>query len=118
MNNDKDPSTKPFKPPNSKELLDTVIELLDEVSKDENIILKKDKYPLYEDKLYNDPKFDLISKKSYGLFRKIIDHEDISDFFEIIKKLEEFEKGNISNSKEASRKFESTLIDKYVKKDD
>ena len=67
--------------PNIEELLDTVIILLENIKKPEMKELKEKAFEEYEDMLYKDPQYFPLSRRSYSLFRKIIDGEDISYFF-------------------------------------
>ena len=104
-----------YSPPNTHKLLDEVITLLQEISTDTNLKLKAENYPQYEMKMHDDPRFSTLTKGSYTLFRKIIDHEDISHFFDMIKVMEK-DKSQIEkdNGKKASADFESILIKDHV----
>jgi hypothetical protein len=98
-----------YKAPDVDKLLDQVIKLLEVISTPEMLKMREDKYILYEETLYNDNRFDEVIK-SYSLFRKIIDHEDISHFYQMIEVIKKS-----SSGKEATSKFESIIIKDHIK---
>ena len=98
--------------PNIDELLDTVITLLENIKKPEIKKLKKESFEEYEDILYKDPQYFILSRRSYSLFRKIIDGEDITYFFNMIQEINSVK--NDETHQKASQRFENMLIQKHV----
>lgn len=93
-------------------LIDSVTNLVEATKKQDMIKLKKENYNEYENKLSAlEPNF---SETNYTLFKKIIDGEDISVFFQMIEYLLKINSGKIS-VEDAENNLGKTLSKKFIK---
>ena len=96
-----------------EDILNTIEKLKKTSNSKECRRLMKNNLELYEKKMIDE--FNEFSEKYYGIFYKIIKHEDISPVFDMLDKLIEINKGSMTIQK-AEEQIGISMSDKYTKK--
>lgn len=98
--------------PDTKTIADNVERILEYmVSKPDVMELKNKNYNEYEKHMEN--MFPVFSSRYMGIFSKIINGEDITPLFEMLKKIDEIKKGNTTLEK-VEKKLGENLAEKYI----
>ena len=93
-------------------IITSIEKIQQHVKKQENIDLMKSNFSTYEEKMHDC--FNDFSDKYYSIFYKLIRNEDINPVFDMLEKLMEINKGNLTVEK-AEQQIGVAIANKYMK---